>query len=92
MQACVDLCKTLFHTQIRVLGADGIYATNANRTYCRKNNIITGFVRKGRAGKYEEDLKKARQIINIKRSTEMEGSIGKHKNHYSLNRVTARTE
>lgn len=33
---------------------DGIYATNANRTWCASQHIIHGFKRKGRAGKYED--------------------------------------
>ncbi len=84
--------QELFHTKIKYLGGDAIYATNANRKYCRENNIITGFVRKGRAGKHEDNLKQIRRSINIKRATEMEGAFGKHKNHYNLQRINARTE
>ena len=92
LQSSVLFAQELFHTKTKFIGADAIYATNANRKYCNVNNIITGFVRKGRAGKHEENLKKVRRIINIKRSTEMEGAFGKHKNHYNLKRINARTE
>lgn len=92
LQSSILLAKELFHNNIKVVGADAIYANNANRKYCTSHNIITGFVRKGRASKEENNLRQARKVINIKRSTEMEGAFGKHKNHYSLNRITARTE
>lgn len=64
--------------KVRLLGADTIYATNRNRQFCRSNNIITGFVRKGRAGKDEKNLKTVRKVINVKRSTEIEGAFGIH--------------
>jgi len=75
---------------VKYLGSDAIYATNTNRKYCKQNNIITGFVRKGRAGKHEINLKQIRKSINIKRATEMEGTFGKHKNHYNLRSINAR--
>jgi len=88
----VLFAQELFHTKVKYLGGDAIYATNSNRKYCKENNIITGFVRKGRAGRHEDNLKQIRKSINIKRATEMEGAFGKHKNHYDLNRINARTE
>ena len=84
--------QELFYTKTKYLGADGIYATNANRKYCSTNHIKTGFVRKGRAGKEEANLKQVRKSINIKRATEMEGAFGKHKNHYNLDWIKARTK
>ncbi len=92
LQSSILFSQELFHTKTKFIGADAIYATNANRKYCNLNNIITGFVRKGRAGKHEDNLKQIRRTINIKRATEMEGTFGKHKNHYNLNRINARTE
>ena len=92
LQSSVLFSQELFHTKTKFIGADAIYATNANRKYCNVNNIITGFVRKGRAGKHEDNLKQIRRTINIKRATEMVGAFGKHKNHYNLNRINARTE
>ena len=65
---------------------------NKKRRFCKANKIVTGFVRKGRASKHEDNLKKVRKVINIKRATEMEGAFGKHKNHYSLSRIRARTK
>ena len=92
LQSSILFSQELFHTKTKFIGADAIYATNTNRKYCNTNNIITGFVRKGRAGKHEDNLKQIRRTINIKRATEMEGAFGKHKNHYNLNRINARTE
>lgn len=92
LKSSVYFSQDLFHTKVRLIGADAIYATNGNRQFCSRNEIITGFIRKGRAGKHENNLKSVRKVINIKRSTEMEGSFGTHKNHYSLNKIKARTE
>ena len=92
LKSSVYFAQDLFNTKVSFLGADAIYATNANRSFCKENNIIAGFVRKGRAGKHEDNLKRVRKLINVKRATEMEGTFGKHKNHYSLNRIRARTK
>jgi len=81
----------LFDSKIKYLGADAIYATNTNRKFCSENDIISGFIKKGRKGKDEPNLKEIRRSINIKRATEMEGAFGKHKNHYNLRSVNART-
>jgi len=43
--------------KITHLLGDDIYATHANRTYCKKENITHGFKRTGRAGKHEEHRK-----------------------------------
>ena len=74
------------------IAADRLYATNDNRTFCRKHNIITGFVRKGRAGKDEEQMKIIRSILSKERATRLEGSFGTEKQHYNLQKVKARTE
>lgn len=88
----VWLAQTLFRTKVRMLGGDGIYATNANRKFCTQNEIITCFVKKGRASKEEPVLKQIRGILNIERATRMEGAFGTHKNHYSLDKIKARTQ
>lgn len=92
LKSSVYFAQDIFNTKVNFLGADAIYATNKNRTFCKANKILTGFVRKGRASKHEDNLKKVRKVINIKRATEMEGAFGKHKNHYSLSRIRARTK
>jgi len=74
------------------IGADAIYATNANRRDCSKRNITTSFVRKGKPAKDEPQRKQMRSILSKARATRMEGSFGVEKNHYSLQRVKARTK
>lgn len=88
----VSLAQTLFKTKVRMLGGDNIYGTNANRKFCSANKIITSFVRKGRASKDEAVLKQIRKAINIERATRMEGAFGTQKNHYTLDKIKARTE
>jgi len=89
---CVDKQQKLFRRKVSLLAADSIYATNANRKYCSKRGITTGFVRKGRAGKDEEQLKLMRSILSKERSTRLEGSFGTEKQHYNLQKVKARTK
>ena len=67
------------------------YNTNANRRYCRSQAITTGFRRKGRAGKQEDQAKLMRQTLQRARATIMEGSFGHEKNHYGLAKVKAKT-
>lgn len=77
------------------LGADQIYATNANRRLCRKLSIDTCFKPKGRRTqdpalrKQQDQLRKA---IGTARATILEGTYGNDKNHYGLQKVKARNE
>jgi hypothetical protein len=71
---------------------DRIYATNKNRKYSNRAKITTNFVRKGRAGKYEDQRLIMAHELNKERSTRMEGSFGTEKEHYSLKRIRARIE
>jgi len=89
---CVEKQQKLFRRKVSLLAADSIYATNANRKYCSNREIITGFVRKGRAGKDEEQLKLMRSILSKERSTRLEGSFGTERQHYNLQKVKARTK
>lgn len=83
--------RTLFG-KITHISADAIYATNANRKWCTRQEIITNFKRKGRAGKYEEQRKIIAAELCKERATRMEGSFGTEKQHYSLDKIKARTE
>ena len=74
------------------LSGDDIYATNANRTYCKKENIIHGFKRKGRAGKHEDHRKILHSVLRKERATRMEGSFGTEKEHYGLKKIRAMTQ
>jgi hypothetical protein len=90
LKQSVWLARDLFGN-ITHLAADAIYATNANRSYCTENRITTNFKRKGRAGKDEDQRQMISRELNIERATRMEGSFGTEKEHYSLQRIKART-
>jgi Transposase domain (DUF772). len=92
LPGCVAKQQKLFKRKVSLLAADSIYATNANRKFCSKRMITTGFVRKGRAGKDEEQLKVMRSVLSKERSTRLEGSFGTEKQHYGLQKVKARTK
>lgn len=74
------------------MGADAIYATNANRKYCTANGIATSFVPKGKEGKWGEQKRQMRSILGKVRATVMEGSFGNEKTHYHLDQIKARTQ
>ena len=74
------------------MGADAIYATNQNRSYCTQNNIATSFIPKGKEGKLKEQKSQMRSILGKIRSTVMEGSFGNEKNHYQMNKIKAKTQ
>ena len=72
------------------LGADRIYATNANRKYLTDKKVFTNFPRKGIQIDTKAE-KKLRSLIASQRATVMEGSFGVHKNSYGLNKVKAKS-
>lgn len=90
-QSSVRLSQELTHTQLIIMGADAIYATNANRKFATRNKIRTDFCRKGRAGKHEKHRKQLAIMIKKERASRLEGSFGKEKEHYHLKKVKART-
>ena len=68
-----------------------IYATNANRSYCKQQKIVTNFVPKGKQKEAEiEQHKVMRAALNKQRGSVLEGSFGNEKNHYSLQKVKAK--
>ena len=87
----VRYSRTLFG-KITHISADDIYATNVNRKWCTQQNITTNFKRKGRAGKYEDQRQIIARELRKERATRMEGSFGTEKQHYSLDKIKARTE
>lgn len=91
LQSTIDLQKRYFGG-CHQMGADAIYATNANRKYCTENKIATSFVAKGNEGKTKEQKSQMRSILGKIRSTVMEGSFGNEKNHYQMNKIKARTQ
>jgi len=75
------------------ISADGIYATNANRRYCKRKGIITNFIAKGKQKiAHIEQARLMRTLLNRERSTKLEGSFGNEKNHYLLDKVNARSQ
>jgi hypothetical protein len=77
---------------VRQVAADGIYANNRNRKWCRAQKIATSFIPKGRQGANKSQADALRQTLSIIRSTRLEGSFGNEKNHYLLRKVKARTK
>jgi len=73
------------------VGADQIYATNANRAFLTPKQIITCFPKKGKDVSTKEE-KEARSRIGKTRSTHLEGSFGNEKNNYGLRKVKALSE
>lgn len=88
----IYLAQDYMKTQTKVVGADGIYATNANRNYATEKKIKTDFKRKGRPSKHKEHFDQLQYAITRERATRLEGSFGTDKEHFLLNRIKARTE
>lgn len=84
--------QKMTRTKVKISGADGIYATNANRSFSTKNNIRTDFKRKGRASRHEIQRKQLATLITRERASRLEGSFGKEKEHYHLKKIKARTK
>ncbi len=71
--------------------ADKIYATNANRSYCKEQNIVTNFVPKGKEKQaHVEQGKAIRKALNKQRASVLEGSFGNEKNHFLLHKIKAK--
>lgn len=84
--------QQLSHTRLKVLGADGIYANNANRNYVTQKDIKTDFKRKGRPSKHKDHFGQLARMITKERASRLEGSFGTDKEHFLLNRIKARTK
>jgi IS5 family transposase len=91
LKSSVEMQKRYFGKCYQ-MGADAIYATNENRTYCSKNKIATSFVQKGKEGKDKEQKSQMRSLLGKVRSTVLEGSFGNEKNHYMMDKIKAKTE
>ncbi len=75
------------------VSADAIYATNANRRYCKRKGIVTNFMAKGKQKtQHIEQAALMRTLLNHERSTKLEGSFGNEKNHYLLGKINARAQ
>lgn len=84
--------QKLFKRKIKVVGADKIYANNANRTYVSNHHIKTDFTRKGKRSKHHDQYEQLAAMITKERATRLEGSFGTDKEHFLLKRIKARTK
>jgi hypothetical protein len=91
MTKTLDLHKSYFGPA-RQLGADQIYATNANRRFCTTKKITTCFVPKGPKPKVPTDREHMRSILTKARAIHMEGTFGNEKQHYGLDKIMAKTQ
>ena len=91
LKSSIAKAQSLTQTKILAIGADKIYATNKNRTYCSEQGIKTDFIPKGRKPKNHKEKQLIRNMISKERSTRLEGSFGKDKNHYYLKKIKAKT-
>ena len=91
LKSTIEMQKRYFG-KCHQMGADSIYGTNENRTYCTNNNIATSFVQKGKDGKDAQQKKQMRSLLGKVRSTVLEGSFGNEKNHYLMDKIKAKTE
>jgi hypothetical protein len=87
----IDLVRQLSGNCTHI-SADRIYATNKNRKYCTKNNIVTNFDRKGKPGPNEKQRIQMQSILNKERSTRLEGSFGNEKQNYGLAKNPTKTK
>lgn len=92
LESTVLKSQQLTNVKVKTLGADAIYATNANRKFVTENNIKTDFRPKGKKPKDYKQKQLERQIISKERATRLEGSFGKEKEHYHLKKIKAKTE
>jgi len=84
--------QVLTHTQTKLLGADAIYATNANRKLLSKKGIQTDFRIKGRPGRHQYHKSQIAKMITKERASRLEGSFGTDKEYFLLKKIRARKE
>ena len=84
--------QQLTNKRVKIVGADAIYATNANRKYVTKRKIQTDFKVKGRPGRHKEHKSQIAKMITKERASRLEGSFGTDKEYFLLNKIKARTK
>jgi len=77
--------------RVSQLGADRIYASNANRRYCTESAIFTCFPKKG-PKKHPKPEQILAGEISRQRATVMEGVFGTHKDYYGLRKIRVKGE
>ncbi len=63
LKQTIYLAQSLFKAKTGILGADAIYATNANRNFVTANDIKTDFKRKGKKTKHHDHYRLMARII-----------------------------
>ena len=89
LKHCISLAQKLTGVPVKKVGGDQGYSGNANRTFCKDNNIETSFTQKGKAGTNEVKNATKRELARV-RAIAMEGSFGTQKEHYGLRKIAAR--
>ncbi len=92
LQSTIYRAQKLTRTQVKLLGADSIYATNSNRTYVSQRKISNDFKPKGRPGKHKEHKSQISKMITKERASRLEGSFGTDKEYFLLKKIKARTK
>jgi len=92
LQKTIWKAQKLTGKRVKVVGADAIYATNANRKYVTARKIQTDFKPKGRPGKHKIHKSQLAKMITKERASRLEGSFGTDKSYFLLNRIKARTK
>lgn len=90
LQHCIKMHKRLIGVDVKKIGGDTSYAGTANRDFCKKKDIQTSFVKRGRPSQEKKEKDFVRQELARVRATAMEGSFGTQKEHYGMRRIKAR--
>jgi hypothetical protein len=92
LQKTIWKAQKLTGKKVKILGADAIYATNKNRNYITKRNILTDFKPKGKPGRFKDHKSIICKAITAERASRLEGSFGTDKQYFLLNKIKARTK
>lgn len=92
LQSTIYKAQKLTRRKVKLLGADSIYATNANRKYVTQHNIRNDFKPKGRPGRHKEHKSQISKMITKERASRLEGSFGTDKEYFLLKKIKARTK
>ena len=90
LEHCIKMHKRLFKVEAKKIGGDTGYASTSNRNLCKKLDIQTSFVKRGRPSAEKKEKDFVRQELARVRATAMEGSFGTQKEHYAMRRIKAR--
>ena len=77
---------------MKIIEADAIYATYKNRVFATFNKIQTDYKPKRKPSKHKKQQIQLARMITKERTTRLEGSFGKEKEHYHLKKIKAKTK